>query len=65
MRRLILAAAVGVLGAVGAAFLFLASVHKGGLREEVWAPSWPRQDGSVRSYGEVWDHLDGADPAAG
>jgi hypothetical protein len=62
VRRLIVLAAVGTFGA---AALVVGSVRRDALRAEAWAPLWPRPDGSVRSYGEVWDLPDELDTAAG
>jgi hypothetical protein len=53
MRRLMIP---GTLAAIGAAVWFIGSGRRDPARDIAWAPLWPRSDGSVRSFGEVWDH---------
>ena len=53
MRAFVIGIAVGA----GAAVLWvLETVRRNAERQRAKAKLWPRPDGSVRSYGEVWDH---------
>ena len=59
MRRLVVAAA---FGAVGSVVWVVGALRLNAARPVAWAPLWPRPDGSVRSFGEVWDHPDAREP---
>ena len=53
VRRLALA---GAVAAIGASLWFIGSGRREPAPRIAWAPLWPRPDGSVQSFGEVWDH---------
>jgi hypothetical protein len=55
----------GTVAAIGAALWFIGSGRRETAPGVAWAPLWPRPDGNVRSYGEVWDHPQLRDPDAG
>lgn len=58
-RRLVGPALVAMtLGIIGTLCWLIGPLRRGMTRSVVLAPLWPRPDGSVRSYGEVWDHPD-------
>jgi len=52
-----------VVGTLAAILWALETVRRDAERDCVRANLWPRPDGSVRSYGEVWDHPAPIDPA--
>ena len=52
-RRIVFVAAMSL---VGVFCLIVGSIRRAVPPEVAWAPLWPRPDGSVRSFGEVWDH---------
>jgi hypothetical protein len=45
-----------VVGTIAAILWVLETVRRNGERNRARGHLWPRHDGSVRSYGEVWDH---------
>ena len=53
VRSLIVAT---VFALVGAVVWTLGSIRREATRQVVRTALWPRPDGSVRSYGEVWDY---------
>ena len=52
MRHLMIGAAIGSMEAI---LVVIESVRRESTRTAARAPLWPRPDGSVRSFGEVWD----------
>lgn len=60
MRAFAIGIAVGTTATV---LWVLETVRRNAERDRVKARLWPRPDGSVRSYGEVWDHPAPLDPA--
>ena len=61
MRGLLLGVGVGTVAAL---LWVIEFVRHDGERSRAGGHLWPRPDGSVRSYGEVWDHPTHADGAA-
>ena len=53
LRPVMIAAALGGMGA--AAWVAGALRRRGSASRVAWATLWPRPDGSVSSFGEVWD----------
>jgi len=63
MRHLIIGAAIGSMAAI---LVVIESVRRESTRAAPRAPLWPRPDGSIRSFGEVWDiPVDQAQPSLG
>ena len=61
-RSLGVAALVCAIGAVAWVFTTL---RRETPEHIAWTPLWPRPDGSVRSFGEVWDHPEPHESVAG
>ena len=57
-RRMASLSVAAVLGVIGAAMWRVGAVRRRASRQVAWGRLWPRPDGSVRSFGEVWDHPD-------
>lgn len=53
VRRLVVP---GTLAGIGVVVWFIGPRRREPARGVAWAPLWPRPDGSLRSFGEVWDH---------
>jgi hypothetical protein len=54
-----------LLCSIGAVAWVVGTMRREAATRVVWAPLWPRADGSVRSFGEVWDHPEPSEMAAG
>jgi hypothetical protein len=54
-----------VVCAIGATAWVVGTIRRDAATHVAWAPLWPRPDGSVRSFGEVWDHPEPLDSMAG
>lgn len=53
VRGLVLGVGVGIVAAL---LWVIEFIRRDAERSRAGADLWPRPDGSVRSYGEVWDH---------
>ena len=52
VRHLLIGGAIGLMAAI---LLVIESVRRESSNAPARAPLWPRPDGSIRSFGEVWD----------
>ena len=61
IRRLVRPVIVAVVLGIAWALLWSIGLPRRAMpADAVWTSLWPRPDGSICSYGEVWDHPDPA-----